>query len=426
MSTPNLTAARIAKITKPGLSRDRGEGAIRGLYLQVTEAERQRVRSAKFGVTRSWIFRFVSPVTRKKRWMALGGLADGIGQADARDLALAARRLVKLGKDPIDERERERAAARLERAKQLTFAECADAYIAKQASEWTNAKHARQWRASIDLANEAFGDQPVGEIDKTIIGKFLAPIWKRTPESASRLRNRIEKVLDWAVAAGARAEGPNPARWGGNLEHLFTPVQSGAHFAALPFDEVPVFVAELREHDTVAALALELLILTAARTAEVVGATWEEIDFKAKVWTIPGHRMKAGRAHSVPLSDRAVEILEGLRTDGSGAVFIGTKLGVPLGSSSLLKQLHAMGRQDLTVHGLRSSFCDWAGDCTDFEEETIEFALSHGIPDQAAKKAYRRYTALSKRRALMDLWAAYCDGQKIEGATVTPMIRAAR
>jgi integrase len=383
------------------------------------------VRSAKFGVTKSWIFRFVSPVTGKTRWMGLGGLADGIGQADARGLALAARKLVKLGKDPIDERDRERAAARLEQAKQLTFAECADAYIAKQASSWTNAKHKHQWCVSIDLAKKAFGDQLVGEIDKAIIVKFLRPIWTRTPESASRLRNRIEKVIDWAIAADAR-EGPNPARWGGNLEHLFAPVQSGAHFKALPFEEVPGFVEKLCEHDTVAGRAFELLILTAARTAEVVGATWEEFDLKARVWTIPGNRMKAGCEHSVPLSDRAVEILNGLYTDGSGRVFIGTKLGVPLGSSSLRKQLHdKMGRKDITVHGLRSSFRDWAGECTEFENETIEFALAHGIPDRA-KAAYRRYRSLGKRRKLMELWAAYCDGRKIEDENVSPMIRAAR
>jgi integrase len=349
------------------------------------------------------------------------GPADAIRLADARNLALAARRLVKLDLDPIDEREKARAAARAEQAKldaRMTFMECTAAYISKESPTWTNAKHAKQWRASIALANDAFGDRPVGEVDKAAIVKLLRPIWTRTPASASRLRNRIEKVLGWAIAADAREDKNNPARWAGNLEHLFPAVQAGAHHAALPFDQMPEFVAELRGHESVAARALELLILTAARTAEITGARWDEIDPKAKTWVIRGNRMKAGHEHSIPLSDRAVEILNGLRTDGSGTVFAGTKINSPIGSSALLKQIHAMGRKDITAHGMRSSFRDWAGECTTVENETIEFALAHGIPNQT-QAAYRRYRSLEKRRKLMDLWADYCDGQKIEGAVTS-------
>jgi integrase len=416
---PNLAQARINSLKDPGLHVDRGNGAVRGLYLQVTAAQRGGERDAAHGVTRSWIIRYVSPTTGRTRWMGLGSLADGIGQAEARELAMDARRLVKLGIDPIDERERKRKAARLERAKQLTFAQAADAYVQKQSGSWTNEKHRRQWRASIDRANRSFGDQPVEKIDKAVVVDFLRPIWKRTPASASRLRNRVEQILDWAIAADAR-EGPNPARWAGNLEHLFPAVKPGEHFAALPFDQVPGFMLQLRKQETTAARALEFLVLTAARSAEVTGATWDEVDFKARTWVVPGSRMKAGREHSVPLSDGAVEILKGLNPEGSGPIFAGIKANTPIGPSAMLKVLHSMGRKGVTTHGMRSSFRDWAGELTDAEHETVEFALAHHIPDQAAA-AYRRYRSLAKRRGLMEAWADYVDG-KIGGATVISLL----
>ena len=325
--------------------------------------------------------------------------ADILPLADARKLALDYRRIVRIERrDPVEERRASKASALKERASAMTFSEACDGFMNKHGDTFRNDKHRRQWRSTLNRACDVFGAIHVAQVETGHVLKCLTPIWSATPETGSRLRGRIERVLDFASAAGVR-EGPNPARWEGHLEHLLARKKPGKSHAAMPWSDVPEFMAELRKRTSLSARAAEFTILTAARTGETLGATWDEIDLQAKVWTIPGERMKAGKEHQVPLSDRVVEILAGMRDDG-GRIF-------PLSNMAMLQMVRGLSPNGYTVHGFRSAFRDWAGERTNFPRDVIEFALAHSLPDKT-ERAYRRETAVGKRRKLMQTWATYC------------------
>lgn len=402
MAHKKLTALTIKSLNKPGYYRDRGDGAVTGLYIQV-------IHTKAGNVAKSWVFRFVSPVTGKARWMGLGS-ANDIGLADARELASNARRLKTLGIDPIDERNKERQARKIDAAKQVTFKQAADRYIAAHSKTWKNAKHAAQWPATLKTyVYPTFGELPVSAVDKGLVLKVLEPIWTTKPETAGRVRGRIETVLDWAKAHGYR-DGENPARWRGHLDKALPSrrkVRAVRNHPALPYAEIPAFMADLRNRDGVSPRALEFVILTAARTSEVIEAVWDEINLREKLWTLPAERMKAGKEHKVPLSDRAVALLRALpREKNNPYLFIGAKAGASLSNMAMLQLMRDL-RPGFVPHGFRSTFRDWAGDQTGFDRQTIEFALAHGISD-ATEAAYRRGTAIEKRRRLMAAWADYC------------------
>jgi integrase len=380
--------ARAATTTKPGRYGDGG-----GLYLVVSETG-----------TRKWVFRFTfgARVTE----MGLGNAAVSLAQA--RDKAAEARKLVASGRNPIEvKRESERVAAA-----KPTFGQCADALLEAKSSEWRNEKHRQQWKMTLtDYANP-LRNLPVDEVNTQAVLSVLQPVWQTKPETASRLRGRIETVLDAARAKGhiARNEA-NPARWRGHLDKLLAKHQklTRGHHAALPFNEVPEFVGKLRERDAVAALALEFLVLTAARSGEVLGARWDELDLEANVWTIPAARTKAGREHRVPLSGRTLAILANLEDARIGDfIFAGQKPGKPLSGMAMAMVLRRLKLAHVTVHGFRSSFRDWCGEATSFPREIAEAALAH-VPGDATERAYRRGDALEKRRTLMEAWAAYCE-----------------
>jgi integrase len=342
------------------------------------------------------------------------GPVELVSLAEARNAATEGRKLLLNRIDPIEHRKEERARQHLEDAHAKTFAECAEGYIDAHSAGWKNKKHAAQWRSTLkSYAGPIIGDVPISAIDTTLVLKVLEPVWTGKPETASRLRGRIERILDWSRSRGYR-DGENPARWRGNLEHtlpLISKVKRVKHFPALPFTEISSFMTRLRQQEGTAAKALELTILTAARTREVTEATWEEIDVETSVWTIPGERMKSGRPHTVPLSPSALSVLESIkaeRKEGNPFVFPGGRADRPLSNMSMLKLLGRMERSDITVHGFRSTFRDWAAELTSFPREVVEMALAHVITDKT-EAAYRRGDLLTKRRDLMDRWADYCD-----------------
>jgi integrase len=348
------------------------------------------------------VFRFTQD--RKTREMGLGPV-NGVSLAEARKLAAAARNEVANGRDPIEARDAGRRASQGRK----TFGECAVALIAAKQSEWRNARHRQQWRVTLETYCAPIWAMPVDEVDTEAVLSVLRPLWQTRTETASRLRGRIEAVLDAAKAQGLR-QGENPARWRGHLDKLLPRRQklSRGHLAAMPYTEVPAFLAALREREAIAGLALEFAILTAARSGEVRGARWAEIDLEAKTWIIPPARMKAAREHRVPLSGRAMAIVKRLSEARTcDFVFSGQRPGKPLSPASLKMVLCRIG-VDVTVHGFRSSFRDWAGNETHFPRELAEAALAHVIGDKA-EQAYRRSDALEKRRALMEDWAAYCE-----------------
>jgi integrase len=341
----------------------------------------------------------------RARTLGLGSF-PAISLARARAKAAEARTLKADGKDPVGERRDRRAAAAVDTAKAKTFKQCAEAYIASRKAGWKNAKHADQWESTLKTyAYPIIGSLAVAAIDRTLVLKVIEAIWNRANETARRLRGRIEAVLDWATVRGYRV-GDNPARWKGNLELAgLTKRPDVENHAALPYSEIPAFMVALREQEGIAARALEFAILTAARTSEVIGAPWDEIE--GDVWTVPKGRMKGGREHRVPLSTRALAVLEDMK--GKGAhIFPGAKAREPLSNMAMMMTLRRMGRGDLTTHGFRSTFRDWCGDCTEFAREVAEAALAHAVGDKA-EQAYRRGDALEKRRKLMEAWAAYCE-----------------
>jgi integrase len=399
-----LSALAVSRAKTRGYLGDGG-----GLYLQVSATG-----------SKSWVFRFKDH--GRLREMGLGSI-HAIGLAEARKRATACRQMRLDGTDPIAVKKAGRLNAKLEAARAMTFQQCAEAYFEAHKAGWQNAKHAAQWSSTVKTyAYPVFGALPVQTVDVALIAKVLEPIWNSKTETASRLRGRIERVLDWAAVRGYR-QGDNPARWRGHLDQLLparSKVRKVQHHAALPYTEVGQFMADLREQESTSALALEFLILTATRTAEVIGATWSEFDLDAAVWTMPAERMKAKKEHRVPLSKPALAMLKRLHKHRAGEfVFMGAKPGRPLSNMALLMLLERLGRSDLTVHGFRSTFRDWAAERTNFPREVAEHALAHSLPDKV-EAAYRRGDLFEKRRRLMDAWARYCSGIEKAG-TVIPL-----
>jgi integrase len=397
-----LSAIKVDKVKQAGMYGDGG-----GLYLRVTPAG-----------TKNWVFRFM--LNGRPRWMGLGPLSL-YSLSEARARALEARRLRHDGIDPLEARKVARAEARLAAAKAVTFRQCAESYIKSHRAGWRNGKHAAQWEATLaTYAERVIGALPVHSIDTALVLRVVEPIWTVKPETASRVRGRIEQILDWAKARGFR-QGENPARWRGHLDKLLparAKLRRITHHAALPYTELPAFLAQLRKEEGIAARALEFTILTGARTGETMGARWSEIDLVEKTWTVPAERMKAGRAHRVPLSGRALAIVEAMQKvrhadDPEAFVFPGGKFGRSLSNMSFLMLLRRMGRSDLTAHGFRATFKTWASERTSVQNEIVESALAHSIGSKV-EQAYRRGDLFQKRRGLMDAWDIYCESPQSE------------
>ena len=395
-----LTALAVSRASKRGYYADGG-----GLYLQVGPTG-----------AKSWVFRFRE--SGKLREAGLGA-THTFSLAEAREKALQYRKARHDGIDPIEARKAERSKKLLDAAKAMTFRQCAEAYIAAHQAGWRNAKHGAQWGATLSTyVYPSFGELPVQAVDVGLVIKAVEPIWPTKPETASRVRGRIESILDWAATRGYR-QGENPARWKGHLENLLAAPSKakravrlanskGEHHAALPYAEIAAFMVSLREQEGVAARALQFAILTAARTGEVIGAQWTEINVAERLWTIPAERIKAGREHRVPLSDVALAILEKMAASRSGVfVFPGGKADRPLSNMAFLMLLRRMGRGELTAHGFRSSFRDWVAEKTSFPAEAAELALAHAVGNKV-EAAYRRGDQFERRRELAEAWARYC------------------
>lgn len=404
-----LGALDVSRLTKPGMN---FVGQVAGLALLVSDTG-----------AKSWILRKM--VAGKRRDMGLGGYPD-VTLADARRKARDMREQVDMGADPIEERRAARATLAASRAKAMTFAQCVAAYLEAHGDGWKNPKHRQQWRNTLDTyAGPVIGSLPVSEVDTGLVLQVLEPIWKDKTETATRLRGRIESVLAWATTRGYR-QGENPARWRGHLDNLLakpTKLKAVEHHAALPYKELNDFMSKLAGMEGISARALEFAILTAARSGEVRGATWQEIDLDARSWTVPAERMKAKKEHRVPLSDAAVALLRAMpRLDD--LVFPGARTGKPLSDMSLTAVLRRMGRGDLTAHGFRSSFRDWAAEQTAYPADVVEMALAHTIKN-AVEAAYRRGDLFEKRARLMADWAKYCGTVQALAGEVVPMRRVA-
>ncbi len=391
--TQKLTARAVAAAKKPGLYSDGG-----GLNLQVAR-----------GGSKSWIYRFM--LRGRSRDMGLGGV-DVVSLAEAREKALGARKLVKAGIDAIEDRDAQRAQQEIDAASSRTFRDCAEKFITSHEKSWRNPKHRAQWRNTLSTyAFPVFGDVSVDAVDTAMVTEVIEPIWATKTETATRLRGRIEAILDWAKAREYRT-GENPARWRGHLENLLpkaAKVRKVKHHAALPYEDVATFTKSLRERDGVSARGLEFLILTAARPGEVTGARWDEVDLDKSEWTIPGERMKSGVQHRVPLPPAAVGVLREMETVRvNDFVFPGQRDGRPLWTDALRRLLERMGHRELTTHGFRSTFRDWAAERTAFPGEVAEAALAHTVGNKV-EAAYRRGDLFDKRRKLMVAWGGFCD-----------------
>jgi integrase len=388
---------------EPGMHPDGG-----GLYLRVAQ-----------GGSRQWIFRYRK--AGKLTDMGLGGVAS-VSLTQAREQAAEARSMLVAGKVPLAAKKERKAFQHVAQTRGVTFERAARDCIEARKSGWRNAKHAAQWTATLETyAFPTMGKVPVAEIDITMVLRVLQPIWDKKTETASRVRQRIEAVLDYAKVRELRT-GDNPARWKGHLSGVLparTKVQKVQHQPAMPYREVPSFIARLNGQQGVTALALEFLILTAARSAEVTGAAWDEVDLKTATWTIPGNRIKAGREHKVPLSKRAMDIVKTLPHVESH-IFSGLKQGSGLSSGAFRALLERMGVEDIVPHGFRSSFRDWAAEQTNYPREVAEAALAHVTGDKV-EAAYRRSDLFEKRRKLMEAWASYCEPRK--SAKVLPLKR---
>jgi integrase len=400
-----LSPAFVMKTKKPGLHADGGN-----LLLQITLGPAGNVR-------RSWIFRFQLP-GRKVRDMGLGNTAT-VSLAEAREVARDNRKLLAEGLDPIAVRDAKVAANLAKDAAVMTFDEAARQYIAAHRSSWRSVVHLKQWETSIrDDASPVIGKLDVAQITTAHVMRVLQSIWEKKNETARRLRGRIESVLDWATARGYR-QGDNPARWKGHLQNLLArPSTAQEHLRALAYSNVPGFMAELRQREGIAALALEFAILTAARMGEVTGARFDEINWNDKVWTIPAGRMKGNREHRVPLPARAMAVISKARDEWGSKdhIFADPISGKPV-APKVVRRVAAQISAETTVHGFRSSFRDWGGDKTAFAREVVESALAHKTGD-AVEQAYRRSDALEKRRKLMEAWSAFCSAPVLEGAKV--------
>lgn len=377
-----LSPAQVKAATNAGRYSDGG-----GLYLNISKAG-----------SKSWAFIWTH--NKKRREMGLGPFRD-VGLAMARDLAENCRHQVRDGLDPIQERKR---------LDEPNFLDCALRFLDSKEKGWKHPKHKQQWRMTLMVYAKPLHPIKVSQITTQDVLAILTPIWMEKSETASRLRGRVEAVLDYAKAMGWRS-GENPALWRGNLKSLLPELKRSKrvkHHPAMCFDELPEFMQRLKGREAMAARLLEFIILTASRSNEARGAKWSEIDFLKKTWTVPAERMKMGKAHVVPLSKRAVEIVTALHALKVGEyVFPNPSKLKPFSENGTRALLHRMKRPDVTTHGFRSSFRDWAGDCTNVQREVIEAALAHRIKD-GVEAAYRRSTALEKRRALMESWAIYC------------------
>jgi integrase len=403
MRTVNkLSNMKVASLAEPGRYGDGG-----GLWLQI-------------GPTggKAWVFRYMKE--GRARHMGIGPLHT-LSLKEARDRARRLRQFLLDGVDPL----LAKRANDAETGKHVTFAESADKFIAAHETDWRNEKHRAQWRSTLaSYADPVFGRLPVAQIDMPLVLRVLEPIWTAKPETAGRLRGRIERVLDWARVRGYR-HGDNPARWRGHLDKLL-PAQHKSkrvrHHPALAYVQMPAFTERLRDNSAISARALEFTILTAARTGEAIGATWAEIDFAAGLWTIPPGRMKAHREHRVPLCDRVLEILTSLpREEDNPHLFVGGRKGTGLSNMAMLQLLRGMdGGAGLTVHGFRSTFRDWAAETTAYANHVVEAALAHVVADKV-EAAYRRGDMFDKRRRLMADWASYCGSPPAERGDVVPM-----
>lgn len=401
-----LTAVAVRNAKVPGMYCDG-----RGLYLKVAK-----------GGTKSWIFRWRDRVSGRLRDKGLGSVLD-VTLEQARIAADVCRQQVREGLDPIDAARERLQAARLERAKQMTFGECAGRYIEAHRGGWDNAKHADQWTNTLATHAALLTDLPVSEIDTALVIKCLEPIWATKTETATRVRQRMEAVLDWATVRKLRV-GDNPARWRGHLDKLLAKpekLKRVKHRAALPFNEIGAYMAGLRGKGGTGARALELQILTACRPGEVAAAQWEEIDLDAALWTIPAARMKARRDHTVPLSPAAVALLRAQK-GRTGFVFKSSGKDGFVTTAAMLKAGRSVREDiDLTSHGFRSTFRDWAAEQTSHGRDIAEMALAHAIKDKT-EAAYRRGDLLEKRRHLMADWAKRCAQADVApGAKVTPI-----
>lgn len=388
----NRLTARMVGAAKAGLHADGGN-----LYLRVKDTG-----------ARSWVFIYRHGGKQKELGLGSAG-PTGVSLADARQKAAEARRSLQGDVDPV---EGKKAAQAARRAAETSFGSFADEYVASHRSGWSNDKHIAQWEMTLgDTYCRSIRSLPLSAIGIDEVVGVLQPIWQTKPETARRIRMRLERVLDAAKVRGLRS-GENPARWRGNLDHLL-PIHAKAtkgHHAALPYGDVPGFMRALAERPAMAALAFRFLILTASRTSEVLEAEWSEIDMEAKVWTIPAERMKARRMHRVPLTDASIAILDAVKGKDERYVFPGQKHGRPLSNMALLTLLRRMGKEEATTaHGFRSSFRDWTSECTSHSPEVAEMALAHVI-ENATEAAYRRGDLFEKRKALMADWATFATG----------------
>jgi integrase len=394
MALNKLTQLKLDKgLKRPGIYGDGG-----GLYVDVRRAG-----------NRSWVFRY--KIGGRMRWLGLGPLHT-VSLAEARVRARAARQLLVDGKDPLEVKREAAIATHVAQLKTMTFAEAVDRFLATDKIEaLTNDQHRRQWRTTLERVFPAMGHLPLQQISTVVILKAITPIWKKTPETGSRLRSRIERVFDWAKPLELYP-GTNPATWDVLKDHLPAKPKP-KHHAAMPWANVPAFMQQLRDRNSVSARALEFLILTAARTGEVIGMRCAEIDLDARVWTVPAERMKAKVEHKVPLSDRAIEILNDLPRKSGESIF-------PLSNMAMLELLKGMAGNGYTTHGFRSAFRDWCGERTNFARDIIEFALAHKLPNKV-EASYRRETAVEKRRPLMQAWAKYCASPSIPAGEVVSL-----
>jgi integrase len=405
-----LTARGVQCLSEPGRHSDGG-----GLYLVV---ETKLDAAGKKYASKRWAFIYRRKRDGKQTEMGLGGLS-AVSLARARELAADARSMLADAKDPLLTRRTEQTAARTV----PTFEAFAEEVIQSLETGWLNAKHRDQWRSTLNTYCSGLLKKPVDVIETADVLEALKPIWTTKAETATRVRGRIEKILDAAKAKKLRS-GENPARWKGNLDSLLGKRQKlqRGHHPALKYKDLPSFMEQLRVKDGMAALALEFVILTAARTGEAIGAQWSEIDLEAKIWTVPAQRMKAGREHRVPLSAPAVALLKKLAKAKTGPfIFPAGKGDGHLSEMALLMMLRRMEVANVTVHGFRSTFRDWCGEATNFPRELAEEALAHKVGD-AVERAYRRGDALEKRRALMESWATYCQPKR---KNVLPLSRPA-
>jgi len=389
-----LTALAVSKLKQPGPYFVGGDGAD-GLFLNIKDSG-----------ARSWLLRVM--VQGKRQHLGLGGYPV-VSLEEAREEARRIRKFIRGGGDPLADKQKLRDAVRVGLAKRVTWDEAVEQFLDGKLKEFRNPKHQAQWRSTLkEYTSPLLGALPIDQIDNGHAVKVLQPIWSTKTVTATRVRQRAGKVIDWATVSGLRS-GANPFQWTGNLEHVLprpSKLRKVEHHAALPWQDIGGFMAKLRERGGLGARALELAILTAARTGEVRGATWGEIDFAKKLWTIPAARMKAQKIHCVPLADAAVRLLKALpRSKRSEYVFSGED-GEPLSDMTLLKVLRDM-KLDVTTHGFRSCFKDWARSSTAYADEVSELALAHVNSDET-RAAYARDELLPLRTKLMTEWSRYC------------------